>query len=67
MRATQNEDTVQSKQRLRTEISSHVEDFLHNGGRIEVVQVSSHIGISAKTSHRPVAVDLALLASLVDE
>lgn len=67
MRTIQQLDTVQSKQRQRIEISNHVEDFLHKGGRIEVVAEPSLCNNSARPGHRPAAAELALISNLLDE
>ncbi|MEZ5502482.1 MAG: hypothetical protein R3E50_07385 [Halioglobus sp.] len=37
MRITENPTEGAAKQRLRDEINRHIEDFLHRGGRIEVL------------------------------
>jgi SutA RNAP-binding domain len=49
MRTTQLQDNFRCKERLRSEICRQIEEFLHNGGRIEVVhevaQTDKHGGI----------------------
>jgi len=69
MRTSEYQDTglSQSKQRLRAEISNHVEDFLHKGGRIEVVDKQSLACNGARIVHRPAAADLSPISSMLDE
>lgn len=67
MRAIQQQDGVQSKQRLRAEISIQTEAFLHKGGRIEIVEKPSLAGHSLRMVHRPASAELSPLASMLDE
>lgn len=69
MRTSEYQDTGQShsKQRLRAEISNHVEDFLHKGGTIEVVDKQSHVSNAMRMCHRPAAAEQALLSRMFDE
>ena len=60
MDTIQDQQTLQSKQRLRNEINRQVEAFLHNGGRIEVVKEPSHFDNNRQIGHWPAATELAL-------
>jgi hypothetical protein len=69
MRTSEQKDNGQShsKQRLRAEISHQVAAFLHQGGRIEIVDKQSHAGNSMRMVHRPASAELSLLSSMLDE
>lgn len=61
---TQHQDNLQSKQRLRREISSHIEDFLHRGGRIEVITEHPRFDQLIRLRYRPTAADLSTALAL---
>lgn len=64
MRATQHQDYTESKQRLRTEINNHVQDFLYRGGRIDVISTGNP---QARPGHRQASVELAFIPRLFED
>ena len=67
MRTVQHQDYPQAKQRLRSEINTHIEDFLLKGGRIEVVSQLSERIVPARFSHRTAEADMAFIPALYAE
>jgi hypothetical protein len=61
MRVTQTFANTVSKQRLRDDIGNHVQDFLDNGGKIEVVSELAVPGTSNRSSWWPAAADAIYL------
>lgn len=61
MHTAQHQEKLQSKQRLRSEISSQIEDFLHRGGRIEVVNALQATGEHSRPGYWPAAADYAFV------
>lgn len=61
MRATQTLANTVSKQRLREDISNHVQDFLDNGGKIEVVSKLAGPATTIRTGWWPAAADTIYL------
>ncbi len=64
MYTTQHQDTLPAKQRLRTEINTHIEDFLHKGGRIEVVVELSAHNRTVRLGHKQAAAELPVIPDL---
>jgi hypothetical protein len=61
MRATENLTNTFSKQRLRVELNNHIEDFLHKGGRIEVLSGLTELSASARLGRWPAAAETVSL------
>ncbi len=64
MYTTQHQETFPAKQRLRTEINAHIEDFLHKGGRIEVVVELSAHNRKVRLWHKQAAAELTVIPNL---
>tara|TARA_R110002049_G_scaffold1716_3_gene12994 strand:- start:1419 stop:1622 length:204 start_codon:yes stop_codon:yes gene_type:complete len=63
MHTSQEQDNLQAKARLRIEISNQVEDFLHSGGRIEVLNnLPDHN--NKKVGHWPAATEVGFTPSI---
>ncbi len=67
MRTSEDQQNLQSKQRLRMEINSQIETYLHNGGRIEVLGDIPEGQALRQIRHWPAATDLALAAGSFSE
>jgi|GEM_PF-879025 len=63
MRATENFANAFSKQRLRVELNNHIEDFLHKGGRIEVLSGLAELSASPRLGRWPAAAKVVSLPS----
>lgn len=61
MRVTQTFANTVSKQRLRDDIGNHVQDFLDNGGKIQVVSELAGPGTSNRSGWWPAAADAIYL------
>jgi hypothetical protein len=63
MRTTDNPGGTHSKQRLRVEINNHIEDFLHRGGKIQVLAELPGAGQFSQGGHWPAAGEVAAFFS----
>ncbi len=63
MRVTQTFANTVSKQRLRVDIDKHIQDFLDQGGRIEVVSQLAAPSANTRLGWWPEAVEIIHLPS----
>ncbi len=61
MRATEHVANTFSKQRLRLELNNHIEDFLHQGGRIEVLSGLTELSANTRLGRWPAAAETVSL------
>ncbi|CAA0125533.1 Uncharacterised protein [Halioglobus japonicus] len=67
MHTTQDHENLQSKQRLRIEISNQVEAFLHSGGTIEVLKQLPEYDSCRQIGHWPAATELSIAPNIAGD